>query len=101
MSKSCFRDLWDKFGPFHADYFASDRSYRMKPFYARFASGESQGVDAFGVSWKKGKGFFHSPVGLLSRVVRKAEREREPRGCWWLQTGQGAVGWQWWRRWLE
>ena len=48
----------------------------MKPFYARFASGESQGVDAFGVSWKKGKGFFHSPVGLLSRVVRKAERER-------------------------
>ena len=38
--------------------------------------GESQGVDAFGVSWKKGKGFFHPPVGLLSRVVWKVERER-------------------------
>ena len=76
MSKACFRDLWDKFGPFHADYFASDRTYRMKPFFARFASGESEGVDAFGVSWKEGFGFFHPPVGLISRVVRKAEKER-------------------------
>ena len=48
----------------------------MRPFYARFASGESQGVDAFSVSWKKGRGFFHPLVGLLLRVVRKAERER-------------------------
>ena len=76
MSKDCFRDLWDKFGPFHADYFASDQTYRMKPFFARFASGESEGVDAFGVSWTEGSGFFHPPVGLISRVVRKAERER-------------------------
>ena len=76
MSKECFRDLWRKFGPFDADYFTSDRSYRMKPYYTRFASGESQGVDAFGVSWKRGRGFFHPPVGLLSRVVRKAKRER-------------------------
>ena len=48
----------------------------MTPYYARFASGEAQGVDAFSVSWRKGKGFFHPPVGLISRVVRKAERER-------------------------
>ena len=48
----------------------------MKPYYARFASGESQGVDAFSVSWRKGRGFFHPPVGLLSRVVRKAEKEK-------------------------
>ena len=76
MSKSCFQDLWGKFGPFSADYFASDRTFRMKPFFARFASGESEGVDAFAVSWKRGFGFFHPPVGLLSRVVRKAEKER-------------------------
>ena len=76
MSKDCFRDLWLKFGPFCADYFASDHSFRMKPYYARFASGESQGVDAFSVSWRKGRGFFHPPVSLLSRVMRKAERER-------------------------
>ena len=37
MSKSCFEDLRRKFGPFCADYFASDRSYWMKPFYVRFA----------------------------------------------------------------
>ena len=33
-------------------------------------------MDAFSVSWKKGRGFFHPLVGLLSRVVRKAEREK-------------------------
>ena len=76
MSKSCFEDLRRKFGTFCADYFVSDHSHRMRPFYARFVSGESQGVDAFSVSWKKGRGFCHPPVGLLSRVVCKAERER-------------------------
>ena len=48
----------------------------MKPYFARFVCGESQGVDAFSVSWRKGKGFFHPPIGLVSRVVRKTERER-------------------------
>ena len=33
-------------------------------------------MDAFGVLWKEGFGFFHPPVGLISRVVRKAEKER-------------------------
>ena len=76
MSKVCSRDLWDKFGLFYADYFASDRIYRMKAFFARFASGESEGVDVFGVSWKEGSGLFHPPEGLISRVVRKVEKER-------------------------
>ena len=48
----------------------------MKPYFTRFASGESHGADAFSVSWRKGKGFFHPPEGLIYRVVRKAERER-------------------------
>ena len=26
--------------------------------------------------WRKGRGFFHPPVGLLSKVIRKAEREK-------------------------
>ena len=52
------------------DYFASDRSFRMVPYMAR-----SMGADAFSVSWREGKGYFHPLVGLVSRVVRKAERE--------------------------
>ena len=42
----------------------------------RFGSGEYQGVYSFSVSWRKEREFFHPPVGLLSRVIRKAERER-------------------------
>ena len=92
LSDWCFRELVRYFGPFSVDYFASDRSFRMKPYFARFTCGESQGVDAFSVSWRRGKGFFHPPVGLVSRVVRKAERERAegllvvPE---WLHVGVG------------
>ena len=67
----------------------------MKPYYARFASGESQGVDAFSVYWWKGRGFFHPLVGLLSRVVRKAERERAEDvlvAPYWPGSGQMALG---------
>ena len=76
LSDRCFRELIWEFGPFCADYFASDRSFRMRPYYARFASGETQGVDTFSVSWRKGKGFFPALVGLISKVIRKAERDR-------------------------
>ena len=71
-----FRWIEQKYGPFSADFFASDRAWRMKPFFARFGVGESSGLDAFGVSWKSGVGYFHPPVGLIWKVVRKAEREK-------------------------
>ena len=37
---------------------------------------ESRGLDAFSVCWQSGVGYFHPPVGLVWKVVRKAERER-------------------------
>ena len=76
MDMKEFRRLERKYGPFAVDYFASDRSYRMKPFMARFAVGESMRADTFSVSWRAGIGYFHPPVGLAWKVVRKAERER-------------------------
>ena len=71
-----FRRIEERYGPFSADYFASDRSWRKKPFFAKFGVGESSGLDAFSVGWKYGTGYFHPPVGLVWKVVRKAERER-------------------------
>ena len=55
--------LEKKFGLFVDDYFASSRSRRMFPFYARFGCSESMGVDVFSVSCGKGFGNFHPPVG--------------------------------------
>ena len=34
------------------------------------------GVDAFSVSWERGNGYFHPPIGLAWKVVRKAQREK-------------------------
>ena len=76
LSRKDFNRLEKRYGPFEADYFASDRSWRMKPFYAKFGCGESEGVDAFGMSWAKGRGYFHPPVGMIWKVIRRAERSR-------------------------
>ena len=54
----------------------SDCSWREKPFFAKFGVSESRGLDAFSVVWHKGVGYFHPPVGLVWRVIHKAERER-------------------------
>ena len=70
-----FNWIEERYGPFSADYFALDRSWRKKPFFAKFGVCESRGLDAFSVDWRKGVGYFHPPVGLVWKVVRKAERE--------------------------
>ena len=49
---------------------------RSRMVKSRFGVSESRGLDAFSVSWRRGVGYFHPPVGLVWRVVRKAERER-------------------------
>ena len=71
-----FERLERMYGPFSADYFAFDRSFRKKPFMAKFAAGESMGINAFSVGWERGNGYFHPPAGLVWKVVRKAEREK-------------------------
>ena len=76
ISDGDFGWIEKEFGPFSADYFASDRSWRMKPFFARFGVSESMGLDAFSVEWSHGIGYFHPPVRLIWSVVRKAEREK-------------------------
>ena len=76
ISDGDFGWIEKEFGPFSADYFASDRSWRMKPFFARFGVSESMGLDVFSVEWRRGIGYFHPPVSLIWRVVRKAEREK-------------------------
>ena len=76
ISSEDFEALVDFFGSFSADYFASDYSYRMRPFYSRYVSGLSAGADAFAQDWSVGFGFFHPPVGLVPRLMEKAREDR-------------------------
>ena len=70
-----FEGLVSAFGGFSADYFASDYSFRMRPFYSRYISGLSAGSDAFAQDWSRGFGFFHPPVALVPRLMDKAREE--------------------------
>ena len=58
ISSQDFKFLREEFGPFLADFFASHRSFRMKPFYSRMLHKESAGVDAFAQCWT-------SVIGIL------------------------------------
>ena len=71
-----FNRIEERYGVFFADYISSDRSWKKKPFFAKFGVSESRGLDAFSVGWQKGVGYSHPLVGLVWKVVRKAERER-------------------------
>ena len=71
-----FNWIEERYRPFTADYFAYDQSWRKKPFFARFGVCESRGLDAFSVGWQKAVRYFHPPVGLVWKVIRKAEREK-------------------------
>ena len=76
ISDRDFQQLVNKYGGFSADYFASDFSFQMQPFYSRYLSGKSAGSDAFGQDWSEGFGYFHPPVGLVPRVLQKAREDR-------------------------
>jgi hypothetical protein len=75
LSDEDFEDLVGIFGEFSADYFASDYSFRMRPFFSRYISGLSAGCDAFAQDWSRGFGFFHPPVGLVPRLMDKARED--------------------------
>ena len=79
LSNGDFEKLVRGLGEFSADYFASDYSFRMRPFFSRFISEMSEGSDAFVQDWSVGFGFFHLPVALVPRVIDKA-REDEAQG---------------------
>ena len=75
LSQEDFNGIAEMYGPFVVDYFASSYSFRMKPFMSRYRCDEGQGADAFAADWSRGLGYFHPPVGLVPRVLRKAEED--------------------------
>ena len=73
ISRDDFQWLEEKFGSFSMDYFASDYSYRMRPFCGRYRSEKAQHSDAFSLAWDDGFGFYHPPITMIARVLEKAQ----------------------------
>ena len=71
---SDFGMLSQNYGPFCLDLFASPTTFLFKPFCSRFLCKESVAVDAFTIDWGNlNNGFFHPPVGLVTRVLKHAQ----------------------------
>jgi hypothetical protein len=86
-----FHHLEDQYGPFSCDYFASDFTHRMKPFWSRYKCEGSAGVDAFTAVWR-GNGFFHPPIHKIVETVRYAKVQKA-RGILVTPYWQGAAFW--------
>ena len=50
LSSEDFSQLYQDFGPFSADFFASSFSHQFSPFYAKLACSQAAGTYAFSVS---------------------------------------------------
>ena len=90
ISEGDFDELVARYRSFSADYFTSDYSYRMQPFFSRYLLEKSAGSDAFGQDWSHGFGYFHPPVGLVPRVLEKA-RENQAQGILLVPDWQGSM----------
>ena len=74
LSRNDFGMLSQSFGPFCLDLFASPTTFLFKPFCSRFLCKDSVAVDAFTIDWGDlNNGFFHPPVGLVTRVLKHAQ----------------------------
>ena len=91
LSGEDFKMLDKRFGPFSCDFFASDLTYRMKPFVARYKCEGASGVDAFSMEWGKG-GFFHPPVNKIVEMVRYA-REQGAQGTLVTPSWEDSTFW--------
>ena len=47
LSAGSFAFISDRVGPFDTDYFASEWSYQLKPFFSLYWSENSAGINAF------------------------------------------------------
>lgn len=67
LSKSSFKQIEKRFGPFSVDLFASRLNKKCKKFYSRFPDPEARIVDAFTASWSEENFYAFPPFALILR----------------------------------
>ena len=88
-----FPRIEERYRPFSADYFASDRSWRKKLFFAKFGVSESRGLDAFSCAGREEWCTFILQLVWCGKWFAR-RRERELKECSLYLIGQEAVSWR-------
>jgi hypothetical protein len=77
---SSFIGLFDTFGPFSVDLFATRDNFKVKKFYALSFEPRCSGVDAFVHCWDGEKIYAAPPVSLIIRFIRKLAESKAVSG---------------------
>ncbi|KYN29361.1 hypothetical protein ALC57_01197 [Trachymyrmex cornetzi] len=71
LSDKAFRRVWEAFGPFDVNLFASLNNNKCEAYVSWFPDPGSIAIDAFTLSWNNLKFYAFPPFILLPRVFRK------------------------------
>jgi hypothetical protein len=90
---SSFIGLFDTFGPFSVDLFATRDNFKVKKFYALTFEPRCSGVDAFVHCWDGEKIYAAPPVSLIIRFIRKLAESKAVSGLLLIPLWKSAKFW--------
>lgn len=71
-----FEKIFDRFGPFNIDLFATHTNAKCEIFVSWFPDPFATAVDAFTINWNKYYFYAFPPFALITRVLRKIINDR-------------------------
>lgn len=87
-----FTALRKRWGNFSIDLFASHENYQMIPYFSRFWTPNTHGVNAFSFSWPS-YSYANPPFKLIARVMDYAKEQKLEGLCIILPFWTGAIWW--------
>lgn len=76
LSKKAFKKIYEKFGPFSIDLFATYWNKKVSRFCSRYPNLEVYRVDAFTIPWKNEKPYAFPPFALILPTLKKFITDR-------------------------
>ena len=76
LKDEVFRQLENRFGPFHVDMFATRINSKLSTFVSWKPDPFAWAVDAFTCKWDLEGMYCFPPIVLISRLLKKVEREK-------------------------
>ena len=93
LNESRFRKIYNLWGPFDIDLFASRLNNKVDVFASWKPDPAASFIDAFALDWSDKYFYAFPPFAMISKCVQKIVLT-EQRACWWYPSGQRSRGTQ-------
>ena len=87
-----FKSLQRRWGKFSIDLFASHENYQMLPYFSRYWTPNTHGVNAFNFKWPN-YSYANPPFKLIAQVIDYAQEQKLQGLCLLLPFWTSAIWW--------